>query len=513
MKSLRKAMALLLAMVMVLAMGIGVFAAPTETTITVPSTDTHEYEVYQIFTGELADGVLSNIKWGKNGTGTEGVDVDEVTLTAIEAIDGTDAEKAAALQAYANLTNPAYTVASGSSVNVPTGYYLMKDKNAVADGEEETLYIVQVVGPTTISRKAGTTDSDKTVDDKNDSAPDVAANNGTGQTSSDYDIGDDVPYHVTATISSKVEQYKKYHITLEDILEEGKFDDIKLDKSTITLGGVAIADTEDYIVTQTWANEPTKAGFKVTYEFTPKEGKTLASLANKTIAINFTAKLGENAAIGSEGNKNTLKVTYSNNPNDEDGGEEGTTPDKVVITFTYKVVVNKVDENQNALEGAQFALYKVAADYTLPTEGDAKAKGDDAANNMIEDYTAVVSGDKSDVFTFKGLDDGRYVLVETTTPAGYNTIDPQVFDVVATHGGENNEALTLDSLTGDKVSGNITLTRDTADEDALKAAIMNQSGSTLPSTGGIGTTIFYIVGGIIVAGAAILLIAKRKVNG
>lgn len=507
-KTITKILSLVIGMMLI--MSIVTMADPTTVEISVPSTDNHTYNVYQIFTGELADGVLSNVHWGKNGTGTEGQVVPKATLDAVAAITGTDGQMAAVLKTYADLTgDPAYTVSKGAAINVPTGYYLIKDvdETALAQGDEATLYIVKVVGPTEIARKAGTTQSDKKLDDINDS---------TGvkeelQTSSDYDIGDYVPYHLTAKLSSKVEQYHKYHITFQDTLEAGKFDDIT--DPVIKMNGKDVANGEGYTVTTTYNTTPTKAGFKVTIEFTAPEGATLpASLNEAQFTIDFTAQLGQGAAIGSKGNKNTLHVSYSNNPNDIDGGDEGTTPDKVVITFTYKVVVNKVDQDQKPLDGAQFALYKVAETYALPTTGDAKSKGQDAASNKIDDYTAVITGTKNDIFTFKGLDDGRYVLVETVTPKGYNTIDPQVFDVVATHGGSNNDALTLDTLTGSKVSGDITFTRDTSDEDALKATIKNEKGTTLPETGGMGTTIFYVIGGILVLAAAIILISRRRVQ-
>ena len=104
------------------------------------------------------------------------------------------------------------------------------------------------------------------------------------------------------------------------------------------------------------------------------------------------------------------------------------------------------------------------------------------------------------------------VLVETTTPDGYNTLDPQVFVIQATHGGAENQGITLDALSGEKVTGEIVLTRDTADEDALKATIRNQKGAILPSTGGTGTTMFYIAGAVLVLLACVLLVTRRRVR-
>ena len=526
MKKFRRIMALLLAAVMVMSMGVVAFADETDPKITLPSAEGVgegvKYDVYQILTGDYSSvtdeegkttTTLTNPKWGAS-TGKSGTAVTEEEMKTISELADGKPETASTLKSYC--TGAAYKADQdpGAAVSVPSGYYLIEEKaTEYKDGQEKSLYVVKVVGEdVTITRKAGTTESDKKVDDKNDSNPTAAADNGQKQTSSDYDIGDDVPYHVTAKISSQVGQYKKYHITLEDILESGKFDSINLDKTAVKLDGKAINDTDDYTVTTEWVKDPTKDGFTVKFTFVPKEGKDLSSLAGKVIAIDFTAKLGTGANIGAAGNKNTLKVSYSNNPNSTDDKDEGHTPDKVVITFTYKVVVTKVDQDNKPLDGAKFALYKVAADYVLPTTGDAKSKGDDAAEKKIQDYTAVISGDKNNVFTYKGLDDGRYVLVETTTPTGYNTLDPQVFDVKATHGGDDNTGITLDTLSGEKVSGEITLDRDTKDEDALKATIKNQKGSTLHETGGIGTTMFYIIGAIMVIGAGVVLISRRRMN-
>ena len=228
-----------------IAASVSAFAAPTDVAITVASGDNHSYAIYQIYTGELSEGKLSNVHYGKNAkNGTEGALVPDSELDAVAAITGTDEEKAEALAAYADLTKEAaYTVNGGASVTVPTGYYLIKDNAAIADGDEATLYIVQVVGPTTITRKAGTTTSDKTVDDVNDSDTTDTDANKKAQDSADYDIGDEVPYHLTATLSEKVEQYDSYKITFEDTLEDGRFSAISA--LTEKINGADIAETEN----------------------------------------------------------------------------------------------------------------------------------------------------------------------------------------------------------------------------------------------------------------------------
>ncbi len=436
-------------------------AAPADTTISIPADDNHTYAVYQIYTGELSGTTLSNVHYCKNAkNGTEGGLVPKTEFDAVAAITGTDAAKAAALAAYADLTGTAaYTVSNAASITVPTGYYLVKDNAAVGANDEATLYIMQVVGPTTITRKAGTTTSDKTTDDANDSE-DTAALNATGQTSSDYDIGDEVPYHVSATLSEKVYMYEKsYKVEFVDTLESGRFSAIS--DLTIKVNDVAIADTDNYTVSITGVDARSKDGFDVTIVFTPKEGKNLDSLNSARITIDFTATLGQGAQIGGDGNTNTVKVKYSNNPNNS---EEGETTEHKVTTFTFKVVVNKVDKDNNALSGAGFTLYKVSktdalAGVPATNQTDASTMNAYWATKAITGYTKVIAAEAGKTqFSFEGLDDGYYVLAETTTPAGYNTINPQVFVVAAEH-----SATAITSLTGTKLDGStIVFTPDTA---------------------------------------------------
>lgn len=199
MRHARKLASLLLALIMVFALATTAFAAGTAA-ISAPKGSTRTYDVYQIFTGDLHEGVLSNIKWGKNGTGPEGTAVDQTILAALAAVNSkSDTEKLAVIQTYVNFGSTAIgTVSDSNPLTVTTGYYLIKDNGPVGNGEDYSLYVVQVVGPTTISPKVGTTTSDKKVKDTNDSA----ANSTTDwQDSADYDIGDAVPFKLSATIA------------------------------------------------------------------------------------------------------------------------------------------------------------------------------------------------------------------------------------------------------------------------------------------------------------------------
>ena len=513
MKHMRKLASLLLALVMVFALATTAFAddgdttgetqAPATsttatTTISAPADSDRTYAVYQIFTGDLSGNILSNVKWGKNGTGTEGEPVPDKTLEDLAAVNGgTNTEKMAEISKYVNLnTNAVGTVSTGSPLTVTTGYYLIKDLGVwnseenqyeMPDGQAYSLYVVQVVGPTVISPKVGEVTSEKKVDDKNDS--NTSQDEIKWEDSADYDIGDEVPFKLTATIAEDYANYKVYQLTFHDVESAGLT--FKPDSVVVKIDGTAI--TSGYEVVTTDLTDG------CTFEVRFANLKGTAAHASSVITVEYKSTLNTNAVIGSAGNPNTMHVTYSNNPNNQQGGETGKTPDDKVIVFTYKVIVNKIDQSNNPLTGAGFTLYKkqlVEKDGTSTYE-----------------YVAVggeVKGDTMTTFTWKGLDDGDYKIEETTTPAGYNTIAPIEFTITAAHEVQSADPR-LTSLSGDVTSGTAQFTAST-DTASLSTNVVNNSGTTLPSTGGIGTTIFYVVGSILVIGAAVLLVTKKRMS-
>lgn len=494
MKHTKKLASLLLALVMVFALATTAFAAENAA-ISAPEGSTRTYDVYQIFTGDLHEGVLSNIKWGKNGTGTVGKAVDQTILDALAAVNGkSNTEKLTEIQKYVKLDSEKFgTVSNGKPLTVPTGYYLIKDNGPVNDGEAYSLYVVQVVGPTTISPKVGTTTSDKKVDDKNDSNTTEDAT--TWQDSADYDIGDAVPFKLSATIAQDYANYTHgYKLTFHD--KEGAGLSFNKDSVKVYVDGTLI--TTGYEV----VNEGLTDG--CTFEVRFANLKEINSVhAGSVISVEYTSTLNTDATVGSAGNKNTSHVSYTNNPNDEQAGENGKTPDDAVIVFTYKTIVNKVTKNPNydpkvegskeyiPLKGAGFTLYK---------------------KNASDAYEAVgpeLKGEDMTTFTWSGLDDGDYKLVETTTPAGYNTIADIEFTISAGH--VDGDSPYLNTLSGNVPSGTATFTA-VVNDGSLSTDVVNNSGAQLPSTGGIGTTIFYVLGSVLVIGAAVLLVTKKRMS-
>lgn len=502
-KAMKKLMAALLAVAMVCAMAIPAFAdsssststaAVTKYTITAPKNG-HTYEIYQIFTGDYDPSnktMLANIKWGENGTGTVGAAVEQNVLNALSAVASSASDKAKldVIENYVKLdTTPVAIVTNGSSVEVVGGYYLIKDKDGSLSGSEPyTTYLVSVVGHVTINPKSSAVpEFNKKLKDTNDSTGEVSR----WQDSADYDIGDYIPFRLQGTVPADYDSYSTYYYAFHDKEEAGlTFDPSSVEVHLGDENGAIISATDYRVLTK---KDSTTSDTDCTFEIVFDDLKNVTGVtANSTITVTYKSKLNDNAVLGAHGNVNQAKLEYSNNPR---GSGTGTTPWDNVIVFTYKVVVNKIDQDNNSLEGAEFTLTK-------------KING---ADDFVQSMT--IDADNKALFTLSGLDDGEYTLTETKTPAHYNTISPITFTVNAEHEIEwiSTRDNVLTSLSGNKVIGEITFDVDKT-AGSLSTNVVNNIGTTLPGTGGIGTTIFYVIGGGLMVAAAILLITKKRME-
>lgn len=502
-KAMKKLMAALLAVAMVCAMAIPAFAdgssststaAVTLYTITAPKNG-HTYEIYQIFTGDYDPSnktMLANIKWGENGTGTVGAAVEQNVLNALSAVASSASDKAKldVIENYVKLdTTPVAIVTNGSSVEVVGGYYLIKDKDGSLSGSEPyTTYLVSVVGHVTINPKSSAVpEFNKKLKDTNDSTGEVSR----WQDSADYDIGDYIPFRLQGTVPADYDSYSTYYYAFHDKEEAGlTFDPSSVEVHLGDENGAIISATDYRVLTK---KDSTTSDTDCTFEIVFDDLKNVTGVtANSTITVTYKSKLNDNAVLGAHGNVNQAKLEYSNNPR---GSGTGTTPWDNVIVFTYKVVVNKIDQDNNSLEGAEFTLTK-------------KINGTD---DFVQSMT--IDADNKALFTLSGLDDGEYTLTETKTPAHYNTISPITFTVNAEHEIEwiSTRDNVLTSLSGNKVIGEITFDVDKT-AGSLSTNVVNNIGTTLPGTGGIGTTIFYVIGGGLMVAAAILLITKKRME-
>lgn len=450
----------------------------------------HTYEAYQVFDGDLAKTTekdanaprLSNIDWGE-GVNAFTYDGESDAAKIAEKLSGqsydSETAKAFAKEVSAHLvktTGESKIEGKNLVITVPKpGYYFVKDADASQKDQTDfayTRFMMQVTGAEAVEVKNGVPSVQKKVKENS---------TGDWQDAADYDFKDDVPFQLTATLPSHFDDYSEYYLEFSDTLSAGltynKDAKVSLvngnDKTDIT----SLFDGID----------GDGSSFKI------NNLKSIPGVTSSSkIVVEYTAKLNENAVIGSAGNPNTVKLIYSNNPNETGKGEKsskGTTTKDTVKVFTYQTIINKLDENKNALAGAGFTLYKDGKEFKKLPAGEATT------------------------FEFKGLDAGNYKLEESTTPDGYNTIKPIEFTINAKYDPEADDPqlteLSVNVTSGDVKSDDF---KSNLSDGSLTVGIVNRKGSLLPSTGGMGTTILYVIGSILVLVAAVLLITKKRMD-
>ena len=528
MKKTKKLAAVLLALILCLSLSVAALAAaPATYTITISnSTAGNTYSAYQIFAGDVASAdpqngegegpILSNIEWGSgvNSAGLlEALQADKSgkydaceTAADVAAVIGTTAADA---EAFARLADAYLTDAAATSTfntdhytisGLTGGYYLVRN-TVTADGQAATNYIVQVLGNVTMQPKSSTVTVEKKVMDFN-SSTETERNN--YYDSADYGMKDAdgnnnymVAFRTTVHLADNYKSYENpYQLIIHDKQSAGlTFYPAKL--NVTGTDGNKLTENKDYrVVTEGLEDGCT---FHVVFDDLNNVPEVNPG---DTITLDYTCELNENAVVGSAGNPNEVRVEFSNDPYSE---ATGYTPWDKVVVFTYSVVVNKVDDEDQPLAGAEFELQKYNADgewYTI---------------------NVVTANETGTVFTFKGLDDGIYRLKETVTPAGYNTIDDIEFTIEATHEWDSADPQLTDlKVTGGKYIdengdaiadlGEVKFTPVVA-AGTLTTDVVNDAGTLLPETGGIGTTIFYVLGGVLIVGAAVILVVRRRVSG
>ena len=504
-KAMKKLMAALLAVAMVCAMaipawaeggttaaaaaGTGTAAAGTTYTITIDN-PVGTYEAYQIFSGDLNGDTLSNIVWG-SGVSTAGQTVLGNAKDKAANLK-TDADaKAFAAEVGSYLAASSGNYAAGKITDLTAGYYLVKNKagSVVGTGETYTSFILAVVKNVTVSPKSDKPTLEKKVKDTYDTDGSITG----WQDSADYDIGDDVPFKLAAKIANNFDDYKTYKFVFHDEQSAGLT--FKPETVEVTVGGNKLA-AGDYTVETTGLTDG--CTFHVVIE--NLKGKTGAA-AGAEVVVEYKSTLNEKAKIGSAGNPNEALLEYSNNPHNSN--DTTTTPKDKVTVFTFKVVANKTNGADNKpLKGAAFALYKMDKNSAWQLVG--------LSNADVSEGNYTIKDPDQTEFAWTGLDDGKYMIKEIITPAGFNTIADQTFTVTATHDTDSTDPK-LTALTGTLDSGVIAFTSNSG-EGSLTTTIENNQGTTLPGTGGIGTTIFYVIGGGLMVAAGVLLITKKRME-
>lgn len=558
MKRTKKFVSLLLALVMILSMATTVFAAGETGSITINSSQNvsvagKTFNAYKILDVQLVGGgyvytVPSSLKifyTGRYGlTGSEGDFDYQVTQKIKNESDMyTFAADALAAAKTANIkfgTATADENASSVTIsNLPLGYYVVEDAGTATP---ISALILDTTNPNvTATIKADKPSVDKNIDGNTDTddstSGDVAYNNAA--------VGDKVPYKVTSRVPD-MRGYEKYYFVVNDTLSKG----LTFNKDVaITVGDKTLVKGTDYTVTATENDDGTTSVEIVFKEFIQYKEQNDA-----VITITYSATVNENAVIGTAGNPNEVVLTYSNNPNTDESGTPGDkpgpdspvgeTPESVTRTYVTGIELIKVDPQGNRLTGAEFKLTgtklnKVLVSKEVFTEkenGDywklkngsytktAPTITDDERDNSAEYESTETKYEKSitkevvttsetvnatgtvnenGVLTFEGLSAGEYTITEIKAPAGYNLLkDPIRVTIGFTAPTAPSTECTWTYTGTDVVNGTNT----------NQVTVINQTGAELPSTGGTGTTLFYVLGFILMAGAAILLITRRRMN-
>ena len=554
MKKGKKFGMILLAAAMLLSLATVALAAEGATTAKVTIGDGHTYTAYQIFTGDSQDvsaddGPIGGIKWG-NGINEDQIGAFVDALKADETIkeyfdDGVTADAASvaealskipeknksALRAFARVAKEYFTQngteLKNGSAELPLGYYLIVDTTNVEGSEDvKNDLILQLTRDITVEKKYDVPSSEKKVKDDEEGSD--------YGTAAAYAIGDEIPFQITAVIQDKnYDAYETYVLKFVDTMSKG----LTLNKESVSIywmeGGTKHELKDEFNLTQgnyTDTNPFYTSGKVYTWtcddikDMTDAAGTPVSIPQGATVYLEYTAKLNENAAAGWDGNWNMGHIEFSNDP---ESNTTGVTGDDHVEVYTFQLDVHKKDGENKGLTGAGFTIYKLIPD-------DGASFGDDTPQkagvpvSMSGYHWDLEKGKtlevETDGYTFhaKGLDEGWYKLVESTVPAGYNKAEDIVFEVSADlDNGKLNETgaggVTPEKIANSHVAPIIqeeepTTTAGSEETGILSTDVVNQQGLTLPETGGIGTTIFYVLGAALVIGAAVLLVVRKRMS-
>lgn len=537
MKHAKRLASVLLAMVMVLAMALPAFAAAGDYTLTIKTVANHTYKIYQLATGDVsADGAtLANIKVGANANAE--ITVKDIEKLAEESDDATIGSKA--LELINTSSNPIETVVGNGtpmSVNLPGGYYVVVDTYTssadVADGDSISRTMVSLVKDETITPKTITVTPDKKILEGDGADQEEVEEN-------EASIGDVITYRLRGTLPDMT-GYTGFKYVFVDTMSKGLTPNFEEGDE---ISGKVGDKNAVFVVTEI-LNGTIRIALKDAYEYRNEK-------PNTEIYVDISATLNADAVVAGGSNENKVKIDYSNNPSSEYDGEpdfgnddpKGTTPEENVKTYTTELEIKKVDGSDNSkLTGAEFKLestnsanvgYVTGTKYVEDVNGDwyklvdgaytqtpyttenaSKYESDtryslqtvDKTTYTGEQTSAQAFVDENGVVKFTGLGVGDYTLTEVTTPDGFNTMAPISFSV----GWTKESGFTVTMGEGTPEGFEITVTSADNKGATLGTTVPNNKGTELPSTGGIGTTIFYIVGGVLIVGAAILLIAKKR---
>ncbi len=518
MKHVKRLMSLLLAMVMVLAMGLTTaFAADgNDGSITITNATVGEkYAVYKVFDLTYSNTDDKNVAY--TYTKTEGTDA------FYDALVGTDSpfDLIAAGSAYNVSLKEGKTAAEvtdflNSQKNNLTGKQVGETVTAEADTVKfENLsygyyYITSTLGGTVT---IDSTLKDVSVVDKNqkpdwDNGEDkpgkvIIDAEGNKVTENTVNYGDTVNFSIAVNATAYVGDEKVTYYYITDTLAEG-FGNAE---------NITVSVNSNVLGTDKYTLAPNGNTFQVTIPYDEEKYG-----ANSVIEVKYSAVVNNVAALAGEGNDNTANFTYNTKTPGTDTPDPETTPNypeenkKTTKTYVYALGIVKVDPKGNVLEGAEFSVADSTGKAVFAKETGTKGVYEYCTEETADAVKQFKTDDKG-VLVIKGVAAGKYTVTEMVAPRGYNLLkDAQDVEAVL------RETYTTTIKTYLDADGNVTneVTNTTNEYDAAAnvagLVVVNQSGTELPSTGGMGTTIFYVLGGLMMAGAAVLLITKKRMS-
>lgn len=506
-----------------------------------------QFKAYQIFSGninpdDLSAGVyasraLADIDWGKNINGPglleklKGTPGDQLTgrfttCTTPEdvarVLDENEGNKF--LQAFAKLINDgkllkeagaaSSTISDGQTSvidNLAPGYYMILDTANNAGGESApgkvvSEFILAVTSNQTINIKADIPTVNKKI------------TSGRHEKGTSATVGDTVSFKITGTLPSNYGDYEKYQHKITDTLSKG----LTYVENTLD---VQVGEKHHYTAAELknlnsnnfeYKTEKMKDGStKITISFIDlKDFAEKESITDLTgdddIIVTYSANINSEAVI-TKPDTNEVYIEYSTNPDDPNGGELGKTTTDTNNVYNFGLDITKVGSNATStgLQGAEFILQRNSdRDY---------ATFDDTINGKVNGWVNSDSGakkvtsDASGHIDIDGLAEGSYVLKEVKAPKGYNTMADIKFTITATYGADGSVS-TLTFTDTDRRTAEITGISESAEnikDYTISVTLVDERAPLLPFTGGMGTYIFYALGGILLAGAAIYIVCTR----
>ncbi len=573
MKRFKRVFSLMLALVMALAMNITVLANEPEKTYTITINNAasgHTYEAYQIFTGDLdsSEKILSNVEWGSSipeasqASLIAALKADKTiggsftscnTAADVAKAVGSFSDKSTQLDAFADivedyLSSSAGTLKQGAIANgkypytlsgLSAGYYLIKDKDkSIDDGANDAYskFMLQLVDDVNVEAKSDVPSVEKKVWDSEETT-NAGYGAGYGDTA-DWSVGDAVPFKLIGTVP-EMDGYETYKYVFHDTLSAG----LTFNSSSVEVylsGSKDAADSSMSKLTSGYAVNSTGLTDGCSFEVVFNDLTEIADVAKyEYIIVKYTANLNKDAVVGTDDNTNKVHLEFSNNPNYDGTGEPGEpeepptgeTPADEVFVFTYELDTKKIDGDTEGngtpttLKDAKFVLYRkntsneeeyagVDSNGKITKWEKATGSGEDIA---YPEGSTLISGNDG-LFKIAGLDEGTYYLREIEAPDGYNLLESDLEVVITATIAED-----MDNLSEYEITNLGVTSKPAGDEETkevpgkgtpatgvVNITVANNKGATLPETGGIGTTIFYVLGAVLMIGAGVTFIVRRR---